>query len=122
MPRPRVPRGQFLLGVVVVVLGMLTVAQGFAYNHALRRIVACQSAYSTGFADALEARTNASNQAQQAMDTLIRSIGDNLSSPNRTDRDSQVQKAISDYLAKRAEADAQRQAHPFPPPPRDICK
>lgn len=114
---------QHWLGVVVVLLGVLTVGQGFAYGNAVRRVTACQAAYADGFADALEARTDSQNQAQQSLDALVRSIGDNLSDPsNSGTRDAQVNRAISDYLAKRAEADAQREAHPFPPPPRAICK
>lgn len=116
------PVHQRWLGLVLLLLGLLTVGQGILYGQALRRIVACQSEVSSAFSDALEARSAASSDAQQSMDTLIKSIGANLSNPNSSDRDAQLHQAINDYLTKRAAADAQQAQHPFPPPPRDICK
>ncbi|MFK0249293.1 hypothetical protein ACIQUM_31730 [Amycolatopsis azurea] len=119
-PRRRLLTGQFVLGVVVVLLGVLTVAQGIATNNATRRITECQQAYSNGFADALDARASATTDAQNALDELMKTMSGYLAdSPIPPDK---VRAAIGDYLAKRAKAETERQQHPYPPPPRDLCK
>jgi hypothetical protein len=119
-PRRRVPTGQFVLGVVVVLLGIITVAQGIVTNSTTRRITECQSAYSNGFADALDARSSASTDAQNALDELMKTMSGYLAdAPIPPDK---VRAAIGDYLHKRAKAETERQQHPYPPPPRDLCK
>lgn len=119
-PRRRVPTGQFVLGVVVVLLGIITVAQGITTSSTTRRITECQAAYSNGFADALDARASATADAQMALDELVKAISGYLASPPVPP--DKVRAAIGDYLAKRAKAETERQQHPYPPPPRDLCK
>ncbi|AXB41311.1 MULTISPECIES: hypothetical protein [Amycolatopsis] len=119
-PRWRVPTGQFVLGVVVVLLGIITVAQGIVTNSTTRRITECQAAYSNGFADALDARASATADAQTALDELMKAISGYLASPPVPP--DKVRAAIGDYLDSRERADAERQQHPYPPPPRDLCK
>ncbi|WP_134664024.1 hypothetical protein [Amycolatopsis sp. CFH S0078] len=116
----RAPSAQFVLGVVVALLGIITVAQGIVTNNATRRITECQAVYSNGFADALDARSDSSAEAQAALDDLMKSLGGYLANPPVPPE--KVRSAIGDYLAKRSEAEAERAKHPYPPPPRDLCK
>lgn len=120
-PRRRVPRLSFqtVIAVIVVLLGVLTVIQGLVESAATQRLTQCQSAYSNGFADAINARAQSSAEAQDALDELVTTVGGALQG-NEPDRAS-VQQAIAGYLAKRAAVKAQQQAHPYPPPPRAVC-
>ncbi|MFE0021896.1 hypothetical protein [Amycolatopsis sp. NPDC059021] len=118
--RLRAPGGHVILGLVVVLLGVLTVAQGIVTNNATRRIAECQAAYSNGFADALDARADATADAQTALDELMRAISGYLANPPVPP--DKVRTAIGDYLAQRAKAESERQQHPYPPPPRDLCR
>ena len=76
------PSGRLVVGAVVVLLGLITVVQG-VYQDARTREVAeqakrtqeCTTAYSNGFADAIEARAAASTSAQQALDDLMGTVG-----------------------------------------------
>lgn len=118
--RPRRwPAGQIVLGVVVVLLGVVTVVQGIVTDRATQRLTRCQAEYSNGFADALESRTAATAGTQAALDRLIGTIRRTLTS---TPGDpTQATAAINNYLAQRAESDAERRRNPYPPPPRDLC-
>lgn len=107
-----------VLLVVVIVLGVFTAVQSYVQGEATQRLAACQTAYSNGFADALDARSQATSQAQDALDELLSKAASAVPS---TEGREQVRRALSDYLAKRAEAKRTQKEHPFPPAPRDVC-
>lgn len=120
------PSGQFLVALVVVVLGVLTVVQGLIQSAATRRVSQCHAAYANAFADALDARSRASQEAQDALDGLMITIGRLSATPvadeaDRARRSEESRKAISDYVTKRAQAKDQQARNPYPPPPRDAC-
>lgn len=108
-----------VIGTVVVLLGIFTAVQGYVLNDATHRLGQCQVAYSNGFADALDARSQASQDAQNALDDFLVKVSS--ATPTIEGRDL-VRQALDDYLAKRAEAKKTQAAHPFPDPPRDACK
>ena len=118
---PRFPRisSQTVIALVVVLLGVLTVVQGLIQSAATDRLTQCQAAYSNGFADALNARSQATTDAQDALDDLMATISQAIqgSAPDRA----AVQHAIADYLAKREAVKREQQAHPYPLPPRATC-
>ncbi|SFO82061.1 hypothetical protein SAMN05421810_10166 [Amycolatopsis arida] len=117
--RSRVPPGQVVLGVVILLLGGLTVTQGIISHSATRRVADCQATYNNSFADALDARSNATADAQAALDELLKTVSGHLGQPP-VPLD-QVRAAIDHYLIERARANATRDQHPYPPPPRDLC-
>lgn len=117
-PRARI-NSQTVIAIVVVLLGVLTVIQGLAQSAATDRLTQCQTNYSNGFADALNARSQSSTDAQEALDDLMSTVGGALQG-SAVDR-AAVQRAIADYLAKRDAVKRQQQAHPYPPPPRATC-
>lgn len=112
--------GHTIVGLIVVLLGVVTVVQGIVTNNATRQIAECQAAYSNGFADALDARSSATTATQDALDELVTTVSGYLAdSPIPSDK---VRVAIGRYLDQRAKAEAERERHPYPPPPRDLCK
>ena len=120
---PRSPRKQqIVLGIVVLVLAAVTVLQGFITTRETQRLQQCQAQYANAFADALDARTKASAESQQALDRLVGSIRSTLDKPGATSGQQPLRSAIDDYLAARAKTTAQQRAHPLPPPPRDVCR
>jgi len=110
-----------LIGIVVITLGIFTAVQGVWQGAELRRVSGCQQAYSNGFADAIDARTQASGDAQNALDKLMSTVGAVMQSADPARR-GDLQQAIRDYLDARTRAKATQQAHPYPPAPRDLCK
>ena len=114
--------GLHVLGVVVFVLAVGTVVQGYVHNEYTRQNAECTRAYANGFADAIEARSESTAAAQQALDDLMTEVGQlsaGAASPESRER---FRGALSDYLTKRAEDKKKRAENPFPAPPRDVCE
>lgn len=88
----------------------------------IQAVVDCQRAYQTGFADALDARSAASTEAQNANDELWATVGQLTSAAASPETRVKFQAALSNYFDKRAEAKKQQQDNPYPPSPRDLCK
>lgn len=121
--RRRRPSYQAAMGIVVIVLGVATAAQGIYQDSATRRIADCTRAYSDGFAAALDARSEASTAAQNALDELMATVGSLTTGPEAgtSEARERFRSSLSEYLAKRAEAKKQQQENPYPPAPRDVC-
>lgn len=113
--------GNGVIGVVVFVLAVGTVVQGYVASEATRRIAECTKGYSNGFADALDARSDANAQAQQALDDLMTKVGELSAGVSTPESRAVFRSALNDYLSKRAEAKKKQSEHPFPPAPRDVC-
>lgn len=110
---------QTVIAIIVVLLGVLTVVQGIVQSQATERLTRCQASYSNAFADALDARSSASSEAQDALDQLATTVGNALQGSQ--DARTRARAAISDYLAKRQALKRQQAAHPYPAPPRAAC-
>lgn len=119
-PRHR-PSGQFIVGLVVVVLAVATVAQGIVQSTALRHVVDCDQSYSDAVAAALDTRSDANSTAQNAMDELVNAIAATLSQPRTPQRDYAMRQALSGYIAARNRAKATLTTHPLPPAPHEVC-
>lgn len=117
----------FWLGLVVVGLTLAGGAQGYVQD---RRTAAaadqataaadqatavgrCLSAYATGFADALEARSQATQEYEDALDALFDAFAN---------EPAQARRSFDDYRAQRAAVREKRKQHPFPAAPRGLCE
>lgn len=110
-----------LLAGVLIILGVLTAAQGYVLNDQATQLALCQQAYSNGFADALDARSQANADAQEALEAWMKTVGQVLSAPDPSGR-ARLTAAIADYLEKREKARKTQEANPFPEAPRDACE
>lgn len=113
---------QTVVALVVVLLGVVTVVQGIVQSDATERLTRCQAAYSNAFSDALNARSGASTNAQDALDQMLTAwlgIGNQNATPE--ERRAQALRALNDYFAKRDQLKAEQAAHPYPAPPRTMC-
>lgn len=108
-----------VLGIVLVLLGTFSAVQAMVQSNATNRLTECQLAYADGFADALDARSKAATEAQEAQDELWSTVASLSPTPESREvfRD-----ALNEYLKKRAAAKKAQADHPFPEPPRDVCK
>jgi hypothetical protein len=113
--------GTQVLGVVVFLLAVGTMTQGYIQNQRSESQATCLRNYSNGFADALEVRSKTSAEAQQALDDLMTEIGQLTSSPS-ADNQVRFRVALQTYLSKRAETKQEQKDNPYPAPPRDVCK
>lgn len=107
-----------VIGAIVVVLGVFTAVQSYVQGHATERLTVCTQAYSNGFADAIEQRSKASAEAQDALDEFLSAVS--AATPTQQGRDL-VRDALAQYLSKRADAKKAQSENPFPAPPRDVC-
>ena len=110
-----------VVAVALIVLGVLSGVQGYVLSEQNKALALCQQAYSNGFADALDARTQANTDAQAALDSVMQTFADVITTPDPTAR-ARVQAVLVDYVTKRAEARKAQQEHPYPEAPRDACK
>ncbi|MFE2751554.1 hypothetical protein ACFXGA_06075 [Actinosynnema sp. NPDC059335] len=109
------PSYQVVLGVVVLVLTMYTTVTTW-------RLSECQLAYANRFADALDARTVATGEAQQALDELMATVGQLMTGGASPQARESFRAALHEYLTKRDSAKRKQAEHPFPPAPRDLCR
>lgn len=108
-----------VIAAVLIVLGTATAVQSYAQSEATARLTDCQTAYANGFADALDARSTATAEAQDALDELLGKVATLTPTPQGR---AEFRDALDDYLDKRAEAKKAQKEHPYPPAPRDVCK
>jgi hypothetical protein len=109
------PNYQLVLGLAVVLLTTYTTWQ-------TGRLSDCQLAYSNGFSDALDARTQATGEAQQALDELMATVGELMTAGGSPQAREQFRAALDEYLTKRETAKREQAANPFPLAPRDLCR
>lgn len=115
--RPKFTTNGVTMGVLIV-LGIATAVQTYVQGEATARLTECQTAYANGFADALEARSEASADAQEAQDELWRKVAALTPTPQAR---GQFKAALDEYLDKRGQAKEAQAENPFPAPPRDVC-
>lgn len=125
-PEPKVARvkrprftGIHVIGVALIVLGVFSAVQSYMQGEATARLTECQTVYANGFADALEARSKATSEAQDAQDELWTTVASLTPAPESREV---FRAALDEYLKKRAAAKKAQAEHPFPEPPRDVCK
>jgi hypothetical protein len=116
VPRKRWrPNYQLVLGLAVVLLTTYTTWQ-------TGRLSDCQLEYSNKFADALDARTQATGEAQQALDELMAMVGQLMTAGSSPQAREEFRAALAKYLTNRDTAKRQQQDNPYPPAPRDLCR
>jgi cytoskeletal protein RodZ len=124
--------GVRLLGAVVLALTVATGIQSYVQSKATEeqarrteqesrrteQLAGCIKAYSTALADAIDARSKSSGEAQEASDAFWFAIAQAPQTPEGRD---QIRRVFDDYVAKRRQAKQTQAEHPYPPPPRDVC-
>lgn len=120
VPRRRRVTGLRILGAVVVLLSVASAVQGLVQSRRTDDLARCQLAYSTGFADALDARSKASQSAQDALDDWMTKVNDIIQAPTPEAR-TKILDAFHGYLAARQQAKDTQRINPYPSPPRDVC-
>jgi hypothetical protein len=115
-----------IIGVIVFILGITTVVQGYVQNEATRRVADCTRGYSNGFADAIDARSAASAAEREALVQWMRILDELLTkaSPGGDPAAARQRfaQATSEYLQKQDALRIKQQENPFPDPPRDVCE
>lgn len=111
-----------VLDTFVVLLFVSSAVNAYVTSDQIQAVVECQRGYQKGFADALDARSKATQEAQEALDELMSIVGTLAGGAATPENRSRFANALTAYLQKRAEAKRQQQEHPYPPSPHDVCK
>lgn len=118
--------GNHVLGAVVFLLAFGTVVQGYIQNEQTKRVGECTRAYSNGFADAIDARSQASSEEREALVQWMRTLDELITKAplggDPAEGRRKFGQATSEYLKKQADLKQKQQENPFPAPPRDVCK
>lgn len=120
-PARRSRRWRRALDIFVVLLFIASAVQAYFTYGQIKDVQDCQRIYQTGFADALDARSAASTEAQNANDELWATIGQLTAGTGNAETRTKFQAALANYFDKRAEAKKKQQENPYPPSPRDLC-
>jgi hypothetical protein len=119
-------RFEHVIAAFLVLLGLFTAAQSWYQSERTRQNAECTRAYADGFADALDARSEASAAAQNALDAWMTTLDELMTkTPPGADPTASRERfraATVEYLSKRAEAKKQMRDNPFPAAPRDLCR
>lgn len=96
-----------LLGVVIIALVVLSVAQMLYFNARTMSIVKCQTGYIAQINETLKARQVARDADQAVIDALVQDL------TNATDR-AEVLVALGKYQTARSALLSEHKAQPFP--------
>lgn len=115
-----------IIGIIVFILGITTVVQGYLQNEATRRVADCTRGYSNGFADAIDARSAASTAEREALVQWMRVLDELLTKASPSGDPAAARQrfadATSEYLKKQDDLRVKQKENPFPDPPRDVCE
>lgn len=111
--------GYPVLVAVVAALGILSQVQAYQFSRDNKATTDCLRAYSTGFADAIDASRSAQVGVTDAQDDMWQTIRDGLRSPSPEIR-GKFESQVDEYLKARAQAKTVLAEHPIKAP-RDIC-
>lgn len=112
------PTGMRVLGGFVLILSIASAVQGYVLASRTDELTQCLVRYANTTADAIEARSKASSEAQQAEDQMLLTV---LQQQPTDEGRAAARKAVQGYLDKRAEATKAQREHPYPDAPRDLC-
>jgi hypothetical protein len=107
---------------VLIVLALGTVTQGFITAHVTKGVQDCQLLYANRFADAIDARADATREAQDSLDELMATVGELTTSAASPAAREKFTTALSQYLVKRETSKQKQRENPYPPAPRDLCE
>lgn len=110
-----------VIGLALIGLSVFSAIQDNAQDEATARLTECQLAYADGFADALDARSKASLESQEALDAWMTRVNAVIQAPSPQAAE-EIRKAFTEYLEARREAKETQKTNPYPDPPRDVCK
>lgn len=105
----------YVVGALALILAALT---AFQQADADRDRTRCLNTYANTLADALDARTEATDRRVLALDDVLTVTGELLA--GRASQ-LQLQTALNRYNAAAAELIEQRERNPYPPAPRAVC-
>jgi hypothetical protein len=124
--RPQRRWGRRVLDTFVVLLFIASAVQGYVTYDRIEAVIACQKAYQTGFADAIDARSKAAAPEKAALTQWMKTLYELITKAGVPGSDPAAARqkfaaATSEYLQKQEELTRKQQENPYPPSPRDVC-
>lgn len=121
LPPPK-PKRRFTalhaIGAVVLVLTVLSAIQSSLTQQSNTRLNKCLITYANDTADAIEARSKASGEAQVALVQMWSTI---FAQPQTDAGRAESRRVFEDWLNKAKASITAQHTHPYPEAPRDVC-
>lgn len=114
------PKFDHIIAACFLALAVATAVQGYVLGNRTDALSRCQLAYSTGFADAIDARTQASREKDEAQDELWKIVRSGFQAPGPDIR-TRFEHQLNLYLDARERVKESQKDNPYPPAPRDAC-
>jgi hypothetical protein len=106
------------MGLVVVALTIASAVQSWLVQQANDRLTQCLVSFADKTADAIDARSKASTEAQKAQIQMWRTI---FGQPQNDEGRAEARRVFEGYLNKATASIEAQKTNPYPPPPRDVC-
>lgn len=113
------PAAERLTAVIVVLLSVASLLYAIVVGNRTNELAACQVIYANGFADALDARSDAGQEPAALQDEMWQIFKRGLTAPDPGLR-LEFEHKLDQYLAARAKVKATQAEHPIKAP-RDLC-
>lgn len=107
-----------LIGLVVIALTVTSALQSWSQSRANERLTQCLVTYANAIADAIDARSKASAEAQKATVEMWRTV---FGQPQTEEGRAAARRVFAEYLTKQEASIQTQQANPYPAAPRDVC-
>lgn len=109
-----------LIGVGTIVLGIVVTREQSAADARDDRLTACITGYSNALADALDRRTAANSETNEAVAGVMQAFADAFSQAPADAREN-IRKALVAFTEARDRAKTASTENPLPAAPRDAC-
>lgn len=110
-----------VVGAVTTLVGFIGLSQSNAAQERADRAIECVTDFSNRSADALEARAQASAEAQEQVDSIFATVARIIAKP--TEQSGMLfRNAISGYNQARRDQRVALERNPYPEAPRDACR
>jgi uncharacterized protein HemX len=101
-----------LIGIVVVILAVITVANSAYFTWQQQQVSDCQADVNSQFIEALKSRSSTADDDRTALKELATTI---------VNHPEQAGEALQDYVSTLKASDKERKRNPLPPLPEETC-
>lgn len=111
------PNGMRVLGIVVALLAIVTVVQGYMLSSKQAAVVECQATYNDRFAEATQRRAALADEDREALTNMLLGLY-----RQRDDSERERLRTFEQWVETTQRNERYREAHPLPELPKGDCR